>query len=163
LTPENSIKIKDDKGQIVGNMYDMGMTNDFYYLVANFPEPLQTDRITIEGRLTQLGNKIQNTPYLIGQWNFDFSIDMKEAKKKTTVTPLKGSYTAPDGMTVRLKRLTRMVQGIRLELDTELSEEALVRSPGELWKQQGLKFHFEDMQGDEIHSVNTRKGPIGRV
>lgn len=158
LTPENSIKIRDDKGQIVGNMYDMGMTNDYYYLVANFPEPLQTERITIEGRITQLGNKVQNVPYLKGQWNFNFSIDMKEANKKTTVTPLKGSYTAPGGMTVRLKSLTRMVQGIRLELDTELGEEALVRSPGELWKQQGLKFHFEDMQGDEIHSVNTRKG-----
>ncbi|BFT72377.1 DUF4179 domain-containing protein [Paenibacillus sp. P36] len=155
---ENSIKIRDDKGQIVGDMYDMGKTNDFYYLVANFREPLQTDRITIEGRITQLGNTSANVPSIEGKWNFDFSIDMKEAKKKTTVTPLKGSYSAPDGMTIRLKRLTRMVQGIRLEIDTELNEKALARSPGELWKQQGLKFHFEDMQGDEIHSVNARKG-----
>ncbi|MEK3914215.1 hypothetical protein [Paenibacillus sp. FSL H7-0331] len=128
-------------------MYDMGATNDFYYLVAFFPEPLQTDRITIEGGLTQLGNKMGNIPIRQGQWNFDFSIDMKKANKKTTITPLKGSYTTPDGMTVRLKRLTRMVQGVRLEHDTELSEEALARSPQELWKQQGLKFHLEDMQG----------------
>jgi hypothetical protein len=158
LTPENTIKIKDEQGKEVGRIYDMGMTNDFYYFVAFFPEPLQTDRILIEGRLTQLGNKMHNIPLLPGRWNFDFSIDMKEAKKRTTITQLEGSYTAPDGMTVRLKRMTRMVQGVRFEFDTELSKEALTRSPGELWKQQDLRFHFEDMQGAEIHSVNTRKG-----
>ncbi|NOU95907.1 DUF4179 domain-containing protein [Paenibacillus sp. LMG 31456] len=161
--PENSIKIKDDQGKIVGNMSDIGATNDFYYLVAFFSEPLQTDRITIEGNLTQLGNKGVNIPIQKGRWNFDFSVDMKEANKKTTITPLKGSYTAPDGMTIRLKRLTRMVQGVRLELDTELSEEALARSPGELWKQQGLKFHLEDMQGGVIQSVNARKVAPGFV
>ncbi|MFD0682790.1 MULTISPECIES: DUF4179 domain-containing protein [unclassified Paenibacillus] len=159
---ENSIKIKDDQGKIVGKMYDMGATNDFYYLVAFFPEPLQTDRITIEGRLTQLGNPMANIPLSQGRWNFDFSIDMKEANKKTAITPLKGSYTAPDGMTIRLKRLTRMVQGVRLELDTELSEEALARSPSELWKQQGLRFHLEDMHGEVIQTVNTRNVTKGR-
>lgn len=159
FTPENSITIKDDQGQVVGKMYDMGMTNDFYYMVCFFPEPLHTDRITLEGHLTQLGNKIENIPSIQGNWNFSFSIDLREAKKKTSFTPLEGSYTSPDGMKIRLKRLTRMVQGVRLEVDTELSEEALRRSPGELWKQQGLKFHFEDQQGNEIHSVNTRKYP----
>ncbi|RAV22157.1 DUF4179 domain-containing protein [Paenibacillus contaminans] len=159
INDENSIIIKDDQGKVVGELYDMGMTSDFYYLVAFFPDPLQSDSITIEGRLTQLGNKLQNTSVVKGEWDFNFSIDMKEAKKKTIVTPLEGSYTAPDGMTVRLKRLTRMVQGVRLELDTELSEEALGRSPGELWKEQSLKFHFENLQGEEIHSVNTRKTP----
>jgi hypothetical protein len=84
---------------------------------------------------------------------------MKEARKQTKVTPFEGSYTSPDGMTIRLKRLTQMVQGVRLELETELSEEALSRSPGELWKKQILKFHFEDADGNEIHSVNTRKSP----
>ncbi len=157
--PTNNITIKDDQGEIVGKLYDMGVTKDFYYMVAFFAEPLQTDRITIEGRISQLGNKSRNIQYLQGEWNFDFSIDLKEAKKKTMVKPLNSSYTTPDGMTVRLKRLTRMVQGVRLELDTELSEEALIRSPGELWKQQDLKFHFGDMQGNEIHSVNTRKVP----
>jgi len=157
--PTNKINVKDDKGKIVGELYDMGITNDFYYMVAFFAEPLQTDRITIEGRISQLGSKMKNIQYFQGNWNFDFTIDMKEANKKTTITPLNSSYTTPDGMTVRLKRLTRMVQGIRLELDTELSEEALIRSPGEMWKQQDLKFHFEDMQGNEIHTVNTRKIP----
>lgn len=164
LIDENSINIKDDEGKIVGDLYDMGYTNDFYYMVAFFPEPLQTDRITIEGRITQLGNGMRNITPIQGDWNFDFSMDMKEANKKTTVTPLKGSYTTPDGMTVSLKRLTRMVQGVRLELDTELSEEALTRSPGELSNQQGLKFHFEDLQGNGILSVDTRKSAyIGHV
>lgn len=52
-----------------------------------------------------------------------------------------------------------MVQGVRFEFDTELSDEALNRSPGELWKQQGVKFHFEDSAGEEIQSVNPRKSP----
>ncbi|OAB32559.1 hypothetical protein PMSD_16395 [Paenibacillus macquariensis subsp. defensor] len=157
LTGKNDIMIKDDQGEVVGDVYDMGYTSDFYYMVAFFPEPLQTDEITIEGHISQLDNKMKKIPLIEGDWNFDFTIDMKEANKKTTITPLNSSYTTPDGMTVRLKRLTRMIQGVRLEIDTELNKESLMRSPNELWKQQGLKFHFEDVQGDEILSVNTRK------
>lgn len=156
---DNQVTIKDDGGRIVGSLYDYGLTPDFYYLVAFFPEPLQTDSITLDGQLTSLGNEIQNIPVTHGDWRFRFSVDMKEAKKQTKETPFEGSYTSPDGMTIRLKRLTQMVQGVRLELDTELSEEALSRSPGELWQKQMLKFHFEDGGGNEIHSVNTRKFP----
>ncbi|MNO36006.1 hypothetical protein D3C76_260660 [compost metagenome] len=155
----NKIEVKDDQGKVVGELYDMGFTNDFYYMIANFSEPLQTNQITIEGHITELGSKGRNIPKLQGDWDFNFSMDMTEANKQTTSTPLSGSYTSPDGLTVTLKRLTHMVQGVRFEFDTELSDEALVRSPGELWKRQGLKFHFEDEQGEEIHSVNARKSP----
>lgn len=156
---DNRVAITDEKGQIVGTMYDMGLTDDFYYMVAFFPEPLRTDTITLEGRLAQLGNEMRNIPVTRGDWSFRFSVDMKEAKKRTKETPFEGGYTSPDGLTIRLKRLTQMVQGVRLELETELSEEALSRSPGELWTKQMLKFHFEDADGNEIHSVNTRKSP----
>ncbi|WP_282942094.1 DUF4179 domain-containing protein [Paenibacillus sp. RC67] len=159
LNGPNAITIKDEHGVKIDELYDMGMTNDFYYLVAFFPEPIQTDKITIEGRLSRLGNELEKIPFSTGTWNFDFSIDMKEAKAKTKVFPLQGEYITPDGMTIRLKRLTQMVQGVRLEMDTELSSDALLRSPDELWKQQGLKFHFETMEGEEIHSVNTRRFP----
>jgi hypothetical protein len=159
LNEGNSIAIKDDQGKILGNLSDIGFTNDFYYLLVNFSEPLQTDRITVDGHITELGNVRNNIPLLKGDWNFNFSMDMTEANKQTTSMPLSGSYTSPDGLTVTLKRLTHMVQGVRFEFDTQLSDEALVRSPGELWKQQGLKFHFEDEQGEEIHSVNARKLP----
>jgi hypothetical protein len=83
--------------------------DDFYYMVAFFPEPLQTDSITLEGQLTQLGNEIRNIPVTRGDWSYRFSIDMKEARKQTKVTSFEGSYTSPDGMTIRLKRLTQMV------------------------------------------------------
>lgn len=159
LSPENRITIKNDRGELVGKMYDMGMTSDFYYLVAFFPEPIQSDTLTLEGQFTRLGNEIQKIPFTDGRWNFRFSIDMREANKKTKTTSLEGGYTSPDGMTVRLNRLTRMVQGVRLELDTELGEEALARSSGELWKKQKLRFHFADSGGNEIHSVNTSKTP----
>lgn len=155
----NKIEVKDDQGKVVGELYDMGFTNDFYYMIANFSEPLQTDRITVEGQINELGSKGRNIPTLQGDWNFSFSMDMTKANKQTTSTPLTGSYTSPDGLTVTLKRLTHMVQGVRFEFDTQLSEEALSRSPGELWKQQGMKFHFEDSTGEEIHSVNARKLP----
>lgn len=157
LADGNRIEVKDDQGKVVGELYDMGFTSDFYYMIVNFSEPLRTDQITIEGHITELGSKRKNIPILKGDWNFSFSMDMTEANKQTTSTPLTGSYTTPDGLTVTLKRLTHMVQGVRFEMDTELSEEALNRSPGELWKQQGLKFHFEDEQGEEIQSVNARK------
>lgn len=159
LNEGNSIAIKDDQGKIVGELYDIGFTNDFYYMIANFSEPLQTDQITVEGHITELGSKDRNIPALQGDWNFSFSMDMTEANKQTTSMPLTGSYTSPDGLTVTLKKLTHMVQGVRFEFDTELSDEALNRSPGELWKQQGVKFHFEDSAGEEIHSVNARKLP----
>jgi hypothetical protein len=155
----NRIEVKDDQGKVVGELYDMGFTSDFYYMIVNFPEPLQTDQITVEGHITELGSKRKNIPTLKGDWNFNFSMDMTEANKQTTSMPLTGSYTSPDGLTVTLKKLTHMVQGVRFEFDTQLSEEALTRSPGELWKQQGLKFHFEDRAGEEIHSVNVRKFP----
>ncbi|WP_340034494.1 DUF4179 domain-containing protein [Paenibacillus sp. FSL E2-0202] len=159
LNDGNSIAIKDDQGKVVGELYDIGFTSDFYYLIANFTEPLQTDRITVEGHITEMGSERKNIPTLKGDWNFNFSMDMTEANKQTTSMPLTGSYTSPDGLTVTLKKLTHMVQGVRFEFDTQLSEEALTRSPGELWKQQGLKFHFEDTAGEEIHSVNARKFP----
>ncbi|MEK5437892.1 MULTISPECIES: DUF4179 domain-containing protein [Paenibacillus] len=155
----NKIEVKDDQGKIVGELYDIGFTNDFYYMIANFSEPLQTDQITVEGHITELGSKDRNIPALQGDWNFSFSMDMTKANEQTTSTPLTGSYTSPDGLTVTLKKLTHMVQGVRFEFDTELSDEALNRSPGELWKQQGVKFHFEDSAGEEIHSVNARKLP----
>ncbi|CAH1059547.1 DUF4179 domain-containing protein [Paenibacillus pseudetheri] len=155
----NRIQVKDDQGKVVGELYDMGFTDDFYYMIVNFSEPLQTDQITIEGHITELGSERKNIPILKGDWNFNFSMDMTEANKQTTSTPLMGSYTSPYGLTVTLKRLTHMVQGVRFEFDTELSEEALRRSPGKLWKQQGMKFHFEDSAGEEIQSVNPRKSP----
>lgn len=158
LTDPNAIAIKDAQGKVVKTMYDMGSTEDFYYLVAFFPEPLMTENITIEGRISRLGNeeRKQQLPELRGNWDFDIRIDMKEALSKTTIVPLQGEYTSPDGLTVRLKRLTRMVQGVRFEVETELSPEALERSPGDLWQKQALSFHFEDMAGEEIHSYNTR-------
>ncbi|MGE6226367.1 DUF4179 domain-containing protein [Paenibacillus chitinolyticus] len=156
---KNYIFIKDENGNKVGEMYDYGSTDDFYYMMAIFPEPVQTDRLTVEGTIQQLRNTPTKTSITPGNWDFTFNLDLKEANKQTHITPLQGEYTSPDGMTVRLKRLTRMVQGVRLEFDTELSGEALKRSPGELWKEQKLSFHFEDLAGNEIHGVNTRKIP----
>lgn len=155
----NKIEVKDAQGKVVGELYDYGFTNDFYYMIVNFSEPLQTEQITVEGHIAQLGSERRNTPILKGDWDFNFKIDMTEANKQTISMPLSGSYTSPDGLKVTLKSLTRMVQGVQFEFDTELSEEALARSPGDLWKQQGMKFHFEDAAGEEIHSVNTRKSP----
>ncbi|MFB5675152.1 DUF4179 domain-containing protein [Paenibacillus terreus] len=156
LSDTNKITIKDDKGNTVDSMYDMGYTHDFYYMVAYFSEPLQTDSITIEGNIGSLGE--WNEPAIKGNWDFSFEMDMKEANRQTRIEELTGSYTTPHGMTVTLKRLTRMVQGVRLELETELDETAMTRSPGDLWEQQMLSFHFETLEGEEIHSVNPRKG-----
>ncbi|WIV17364.1 DUF4179 domain-containing protein [Paenibacillus polygoni] len=155
LGDSNKISIKDAKGNVVGSMYDMGYTNDFYYMVAFFSEPLQTDKITIEGNIEALGRK--NDPLIEGNWDFSFDIDMQEANRETKVEELSGSYTTPHGMTITLKRLTRMVQGVRMELETELNDTAMTRSPGELWKNQMLSFHFETIENEEIHSVNPRK------
>lgn len=155
LIDPNKITIKDDKGNEVGSMYDMGYTSDFYYMVAFFSEPLQTDKITIEGNIGTLGQR--NEPSIEGNWNFSFDMDMKEANKQTKIEELSGSYTTPNGMTITLKRLTRMVQGVRFELETELDDEAMGRSPGDLWEKQMLSYHFETIEGEEIHSMNPRK------
>ncbi len=156
---KNYIFIKDEKGNKVGEMYDYGSTADFYYMIAFFSEPIKTDRLTIEGKIQELGKSGTHIPTVPGNWDFKFDVDLKEANKLTHIIPLQGEYTSPDGLTVHLKRLTRMVQGVRLEFDTQLSEEALKRSPEELWKEQKLAFHFEDLEGNEIHSVNSRKMP----
>ncbi|MGG3508496.1 DUF4179 domain-containing protein [Paenibacillus lautus] len=155
LIDPNKITIKDDNGNAVGSMYDMGRTNDFYYMVAFFSEPLQTDKITIEGNIEKLGHQVEQS--VEGNWDFSFDIDMKEANRQTKIEELSGSYTTPHGMTVTLKRLTRMVQGVRFELETELDDTAMTRSPGDLWEKQMLSFHFETIEGEEIHSMNPRK------
>lgn len=155
LIDPNKIMIKDDNGNAVGSMYDMGRTNDFYYMVAFFSEPLQTDKITIEGNIETLGH--QDEPLIEGNWDFSFDIDMQKANRQTKIEELSGSYTTPNGMTVTLKRLTRMVQGVRFEIETELDDSAMGRSPGDLWEKQMLSFHFETIEGEEIHSVNPRK------
>jgi hypothetical protein len=151
----NKITIKDDKGNVVGSMYDMGYTSDFYYMVDFFSEPLKTDKITIEGSIGTLGQR--NETLIEGNWDFSFDIDMKEANKQNKIEEMAGSYSTPHGMTVTLKRLTRMVQGVRFELETELDDAAMARSPGGLWEKQMLSFHFETTDGEEIHSVNPRK------
>ncbi|KAF6580611.1 DUF4179 domain-containing protein [Paenibacillus sp. EKM211P] len=155
LGDENKITIKDDKGNVVGSMYDMGYTSDFYYMVDFFSDPLRTDKITIEGSIGSLGQS--NETLIKGNWDFSFDIDMKEANKQKKIEELAGSYTTPHGMKVTLKRLTRMVQGVRFELETELDDRAMARSSGDLWKKQMLSFHFETTDGEEIHSVNPRK------
>lgn len=155
LGEQNTISIKDAQGNTVGSMYDMGYTNDFYYMVEFFSEPLQTDKITIEGNINTLGNR--NVPSIEGNWDFSFDLDMKEANSKTRVEELSGTYTTPHGLTVHLKRITRMVQGVRFELETELDDAAMARSPGDLWEKQALSFHFENLDKEEIHSVNPRK------
>ncbi|WP_458122003.1 hypothetical protein [Paenibacillus sp. Z6-24] len=71
-----------------------------------------------------------------------------------------GNYTSPDGMSISLKRITWiritwMVQGVRLEWDTQLSKKALERSPGELWKEQEIRFHIEDRSGNHIVNVSS--------
>ncbi|WP_227779430.1 DUF4179 domain-containing protein [Paenibacillus sp. P13VS] len=104
LGEQNTITIKDAQGNNVGSMYDMGYTNDFYYMVEFFSEPLQTDKITIEGNINNLGTGNQRT--IEGNWNFSFDLDMKEANSKTRVEELSGTYTTPHGMTVNLKRIT---------------------------------------------------------
>lgn len=161
----NRILVKDEQGKVLGKLYDLGATSDFYYLVAFFSEPIPSNRITIEGQIGIIDGDPweKGFPVVKGNWNFEFPIDMTEAQKQTKITELQGEYTSPDGMTVRLKRLTRMVQGVRLELDTELSPEALMRSPGDLWQKQTLMFHFEDAAGNEIHSVGRGGGDVPGV
>ncbi|WP_253806699.1 hypothetical protein [Paenibacillus polymyxa] len=151
----NKITIKDDKGNVVGSMHDMGYTSDFYYMVDFFSEPLKTDKITIEGSIGTLGQR--NETLIKGNWNFSFDIDMKEANKQNNIEELAGSYTTPHEMAITLKRLTRMVQGVRFELETELDDAAMARSPRDLWRKQMLSFHFETTDGQENHSVNPRK------
>lgn len=56
-------------------------------MIANFSEPLQTDQITVEGHITELGSKDRNIPALQGDWNFSFSMDMTKANEQTTSTP----------------------------------------------------------------------------
>ncbi|MEN1986834.1 DUF4179 domain-containing protein [Paenibacillus hubeiensis] len=155
LDESNQIIIKDADGNIVDNMYDMGYTSDFYYMVVFFKEPLQTDKITIEGNIDSLGKRDKDR--VEGNWDFSFDMDMTEANKMTRTEALSGSYTTPHGMTITLKQMTRMVQGVRFELETELDETAMNRSPGDLWIKQMLSFHFETMDHEEIHSVNPRK------
>ncbi|SFJ44675.1 protein of unknown function [Paenibacillus sp. UNC496MF] len=77
----NEIVIKDEQGRIIGSMYDQGMTSDFYYMVAYFPEPLKTDIVTIDAHIEQLGNEVQHIPNMHGDWSFHFTMDLKEAKK----------------------------------------------------------------------------------
>lgn len=149
-----AIVIKDDKGKTVGTMYDIGGTTDFYYMWAVFDEPLQTKSITIEANITSLKEAYTHN-IIQGKWKFQFTIDLNKANKQTRIIPITGNYTSPDGMSISLKRITRMIQGVRLELDTQLSEKALKRSPGELWKEQEIRFHIEDDSGNHIINVSS--------
>ncbi|WP_372011670.1 DUF4179 domain-containing protein [Paenibacillus chitinolyticus] len=91
---KNHIFIKDEKGNKVGEMYDYGSTDDFYYMMAIFPEPVQTDRLTVEGTIQQLSNTPTKTSITPGNWDFTFNLDLKEANKQTRITPLQGDIQA---------------------------------------------------------------------
>ncbi|WP_258013858.1 hypothetical protein [Paenibacillus polymyxa] len=75
----NKITIKNDKGNVIGSMYDMGYTSDFYYMVDFFSEPLKTNKITIEGSIGSVERR--NETLIKGNWNFSFDIGMKKANK----------------------------------------------------------------------------------
>ncbi|ANF97431.1 DUF4179 domain-containing protein [Paenibacillus bovis] len=106
----DAILVKDETGKVVGTMYDVGVTTDFYYMIVSFAEPLQTQNITIESNITSMRQSgEQNKIY--GNWKFKFAIDLTKANQQTQIVPLKGTYTSPDGMTISLKRITRMVRG----------------------------------------------------
>lgn len=157
LLKDNQIVVKNENKEVIGIMRDVGKTDDYYYLEAVFPEPVLSNKLTIEGDITALG--ADNTDKIIGDWSFSFNMDIEQAHRATSTTIINKSYTSPSGMTITVKSLTWMVQGVRLEIDTQLSKEALSRSSDELWKNQRLMYHFEDIDGNEIHSVNTRKSP----
>ncbi|WP_025718499.1 hypothetical protein [Paenibacillus sp. 1-18] len=68
---------------------------------------------------------------------------MKKANKQNKIEELAGSYTTPHGMTVTLKRLTRTVQGVRFELETELDDRAMA-SPPVIYGKRDVELSFRD-------------------
>ncbi|WP_240416088.1 DUF4179 domain-containing protein [Paenibacillus periandrae] len=159
LSGPNEIQITDRNGNKLGELYDIGMTSQMYVLVAHFPQEIQADELMIQATISRLGSDMQRIPYIQGKWNFAFDVNLKQAKALTTVQPLSQSYTTANGMTIRMKRLVRTPSGVRLDLDTELSAAAAERSPARLREREQLMFHFENENGEEIHSVMSTKFP----
>lgn len=156
------LTIKDKNGKEVAELKTLGGAENIDKLTYILTQPVTTDKLVVEGKFDRLISWSGKSD-IPGRWEFRFELDMKRANELTLVEPLNEQYTTPEGLHIEMERLVRTPSGVRLELNTSLSEEAAKRSPGDLQKQQLLMYHFEDEHGQEISSVNARGAHINNL
>ncbi|OZB93017.1 hypothetical protein CJP46_24380 [Paenibacillus sp. XY044] len=150
----SQVTVKDTEGREVAKLHPLGGSAVIENVWSLLSDGVQSDTLTVEGKINQIGNEYFSKRIVKGHWNFKFTLDMKQASALTRVTPLDQKYTTPDGLHLQMEKLVRTPSGVRLELSTSLDEKAKSRSSGLPWEKQELAFHFEDEQGNIISSVD---------
>lgn len=151
----SQVTVKDTKGKEVAELHPLGGSAVIENVWSLISDGVQSNTLTVEGKINQIGNEYSSKRIVKGHWNFKFTLDMKQASELTKVTPLDQQYTTPEGLHIEMEKIVRTPSGVRLDLSTSLDEKAKSRSSGLPWEKQELGFHFEDEQGNIISSVET--------
>jgi len=155
----SQVTVKDTEGKEVAKLHSLGGSAVIENVSSLFPDGVQSDTLTVEGKITQIGRKLFSHKVVKGNWNFKFSLDMKKANELTKVTPLDQQYTAPDGLHVKMERLVRTPSAVRLELSTSLDGKLAKLVPESGLENMLLMYHFEDENGTDFSSVNNHRSP----
>ncbi|WP_145949080.1 DUF4179 domain-containing protein [Paenibacillus sp. Y412MC10] len=155
----SQVTVKDTEGKEVAKLHSLGGSAVIENVSSLFPDGVQSDTLTVEGKITQIGRKLFSHKVVKGNWNFKFSLDMKKANELTKVTLLDQQYTTPDGLHVKMERLVRTPSAVRLELSTSLDGKLAKLVPESGLENMLLMYHFEDENGTDFSSVNNHRSP----
>ncbi|OWR33107.1 hypothetical protein CDO73_00945 [Saccharibacillus sp. O23] len=129
-----------------------------------FARPVLTDTLIIEVKIDRLettdaSGKTTGTIY--GSWGFSLNADLSKAATLTIQTPIKETYTTPQGLTIDMLGATRTPSGGSLEYETSLTPEKVATTAGGAGAYHRIDYHLEDAKGNMIaNSSTTDKGNL---
>ncbi|MEY8744031.1 hypothetical protein AB9M62_32255 [Bacillales bacterium AN1005] len=167
VTPySGNIHITDENGHQVAtivketSLYRAGFQRWIFQLNDDIP-----DQVVVRGELGHLTAE----EYTIGvdkpsekktiDWSFQFNLDMTKAKALSIQTPLKNTYTTPEGLQIGLTQMIRTPNGIRLDLDVSLSDELQAKVEAGWDEELEILYHLEIPETKEYRIFNgSRSG-----
>ncbi|KQY91544.1 hypothetical protein ASD24_22650 [Paenibacillus sp. Root52] len=160
------VHITDEKGRQAAtfvketNLYQSGYQRWVFQLNDDIP-----DQVVVRGELESLiAEKAYHEPDDLSKntlvdWSFQFNLDMTKAKALSIQTPLKDTYTTPEGLQIGLTQMIRTPNGIRLDLDVSLSDELQAKVEAGWDEELEILYHLEIPDTKEYRIFNgSRSG-----
>ncbi|WP_434752635.1 hypothetical protein [Paenibacillus amylolyticus] len=87
-------------------------------------------------------------------WNFQFKLDMTQAKAMSKETLMNASYTTPEGLELAMTELVQTPNGTRLDLEVNLNEGLRARAAEDWAKDMDILYHISMMDTGEYRIFN---------
>ncbi|WP_047155265.1 DUF4179 domain-containing protein [Aneurinibacillus tyrosinisolvens] len=117
---ESKAYITDEKGKLLANLSGWGR-NDPYGVIDFDIEREMPAKAVIHLEVDKIGG-YKGFGGTEGKWHMDIPVDMKKSLSATSVMSINKQYTAPEGITVALERLSFAPSASQIELTTSLTD-----------------------------------------